>query len=337
MRMAALFLMFVFSGMFGSIRLAHAVTIDFEGLADSTPVVDQFAAMGLTFADATVLTAGISLNEFEFPPHSGENVVFDDGDAILLAFDAGINVIEVAGFFTYSVPITLTAFDADGNIVDTATSAFSSNLGLSGDLGSTPNEFLSVSFSGGIASVLIEGDSSGSSFTLDDLSFEIQTTPAVICNGIPVTMDCTVNGVANQVCQGNIGDDTIIGTGGSDVIQGLAGQDIIQGLGGNDLICGGNGNDTISGGTGSDFLIGGPGADTLNGGIGDDTLIGKQGDDALNGNQGNDRLFGRLGNDSLNGGLGTDSCNGGADSGDTAINCEGVINLPISLISRKQP
>ena len=44
---------------------AYATTIiDFETLSDADPVTNQFT--GLTFTNTTAITAGISLNEFEF-------------------------------------------------------------------------------------------------------------------------------------------------------------------------------------------------------------------------------------------------------------------------------
>ena len=48
--------------------LAQATVIDFESLTDSNSVTTQFA--GVTFQNALVLTAGLSLNESEFPPQS---------------------------------------------------------------------------------------------------------------------------------------------------------------------------------------------------------------------------------------------------------------------------
>jgi len=148
-----------------------ATTTDFEGFADSTALTNQIA--GLTFADSTVITAGLSLNEFEFPPHSGSNVVFDDGGPMHIVFDS--LQASVGGFFTYSAPLELVAFDSSNNLLGSVASAFSSNLALSGDPGSAPNEFLSMAF-GGIKSVTITGNLSGSSFALDDLTF----TPATV-------------------------------------------------------------------------------------------------------------------------------------------------------------
>ncbi len=100
---------------------------------------------------------------------------------------------------------------------------------------------------------------------------------------------------------GTLGNDVLTGTPGDDIISGRAGNDTIQGLEGNDLICGGPGDDTISGG---------PGADTLRG------------------NKGADTISGDADNDVLNGGLDADICDGGEPTpGDTAVNCETVLNV----------
>ena len=149
------------------------VVIDFESLSDSTSVTNQFP--GLVFNDATVITAGVSLNEFEFPPHSGTNAVFDDSGPISIVFSFAQPVVSFGGFFTYQMPLTLDAFDNTSNQVDAVTSSFASNLALSGDVGSAPNEFLQVAFAGGISRVTIAGDPAGSSFVLDDVTVK---TPA---------------------------------------------------------------------------------------------------------------------------------------------------------------
>jgi hypothetical protein len=146
---------------------AGTVTLDFEGFPDSTPLTTQYP--GLTFQNATILTAGISLNEFEFPQHSGSNVVFDDGGPISISF--GSPILSFSGYFTYAEPLVLAAFDATAAQVGSAVSVFSSNLALSGDFGSSPNEFLSVTFAAGISSVTITGDPAGGSFVMDDATY----------------------------------------------------------------------------------------------------------------------------------------------------------------------
>jgi len=146
---------------------ANAVVIDFDSLSDSQSVTTQFS--GLTFGNTTALTAGISLNELDFPPRSGANVVFDDGGALTVAFSTA--QADVGGYFTYVAPLTLTAFDADGGVLGSVISAFASNFVSGADPGSHPNELLSFASPLGIRSIRIVGTADGGSFTLDDLTF----------------------------------------------------------------------------------------------------------------------------------------------------------------------
>ena len=149
-----------------SARHLDASPITFEAFADGDALTNQIA--GLTFANTFVLSAGVSLNESEYPPHSGSNVVVDAGGAITVTF--AIPVAAVSGFFTYCAPLSFSAFDSTNALIGTAASSFNSNTGLSGDAGSSPNEFLSLLSPLGIASIVILGDPAGSSFTLDDLT-----------------------------------------------------------------------------------------------------------------------------------------------------------------------
>ena len=87
---------------------ADAITVNFESFSDLDSVTNQVP--GLTFSNATVLTAGVSLNEFEFPPHSPVNVIFDDGGLITIVFAQPAP--QVAAFLTYTLPVTMTAFSA---------------------------------------------------------------------------------------------------------------------------------------------------------------------------------------------------------------------------------
>jgi hypothetical protein len=149
------------------------LTIDFDALVSREAVTTQYP--GLVFQNARVLTAGISVNDEELPPRSGVNVAFDDSGPMSVHFASP--VLSVGGFFTYTSPITLEAFDAFDVSLGTVVSAFSSNLGLSGELGSLPNELLTFASALGIASITITGSLDGGSFTLDDLTLE---TDAVI-------------------------------------------------------------------------------------------------------------------------------------------------------------
>lgn len=150
-----------------STTISKASPITFEGLTDGTAVTNQFS--NLLFLNATIATAGTSLNEFEFPPHSGSNVVFDSGGPMSISFL--VPVTSVSGFLTYGTQLTITAFDASNNVLGTLTSAFNNNEALSGDAGSHSNEFFSFSVVSGISRITISGDPLGGSFTLDDLTF----------------------------------------------------------------------------------------------------------------------------------------------------------------------
>jgi len=157
------------------VRESRAYVIDFEGLTDGDSVTNQYSGLGVSFSNAMALTAGISLNEFEFPPFSGFNVVFDDAGEMTLNFTAP--VLDAGGYFTYLVPLALSFFDAHDNLEGTVISAFSSNLALSGDTGSSPNEFLNFASASGISKLVITGDPAGGSFTMDNLTATPSSVP----------------------------------------------------------------------------------------------------------------------------------------------------------------
>ena len=145
------------------------ITLNFDNLIENTKVTTQFA--GMTFTNATVVAAGFALNEFEFPPRSGNKIVYNDGGTMMVSF--ALPATSVAGYFTYNGRLTLTAFDAGGNQIGTVSSQFTNNLALSGGAGSQPNEFLSLSLAAGIARITIAGTGT---FALDD--FRVTQTAA---------------------------------------------------------------------------------------------------------------------------------------------------------------
>ncbi len=155
-----------------------ALTIDFEGLPDSTPITDQYLGMGVVFSGATVITAGFSLNESEFPPHSGANAAFDDGQPITITFSYPVNTFSA--YFTHSSPLTLLFFDSLGILGGRVQSPSISNLAVSGEPGAIPNEFLTLSSASGFFRVVIDGDPGGSSFTFDDVTVNAVPEPASI-------------------------------------------------------------------------------------------------------------------------------------------------------------
>jgi PEP-CTERM motif len=146
---------------------ARADFINFEAFTEGDTIGASIP--GMTFVNAIVLTSGAvggSLNEFEFPPRSGVNVVSDNGGPLSILF--ANSIAAFSGHFTYLSPLTLTAYDMFNNQVALSSSLFANNLALSGQLGSSPNEFISIAFGGGISRIDILGDPLGGSFTLDD-------------------------------------------------------------------------------------------------------------------------------------------------------------------------
>ena len=150
---------------------ATTTTIDFENQGDGTPVGSLYASSRVIFTNAVILTAGISLNESDFPPDSGTNVVADTLGPITLTFLTPIS--SFSGFFTYASPLTLDGFGSSGQLLVTASSLFSENFVSSGN---PPNELIQLNFPGGIDSVTITGDPLGGSFALDDASFTTVAT-----------------------------------------------------------------------------------------------------------------------------------------------------------------
>jgi hypothetical protein len=175
-----------------AIARADIIGINFDTLTELDVLSTQLP--GLTFSNATVLTAGSSLNELEYPPRSGSNVIFDDGGAMSIAFNAPI--VSFGGYFTYLGPLTLTAYDASHNVLGQVASLFNSNLALSGDAGSITNEFIQFTSALGIASVTIAGDPFGASFVMDDLTFDDGRTSESVPEPSTAALFCVALGVA---------------------------------------------------------------------------------------------------------------------------------------------
>ena len=105
-------------------------------------------------------------------------------------------------------------------------------------------------------------------------------------------------------------DTRVWGSQANDVIDGNAGDNRLVGNKGADQIKGGLGNDTLKGGADLDQLLGGYGDDVLKGGTGRDIMRGEEDDDLLKGGFGDDDLYGGAGNDTLMGGRGRDNLTG---------------------------
>ena len=147
---------------------AQALTLDFEDLPEGTPVTDQYFSLGVSFEHAILLTAGVNLDDYDYPPHSGSNVLSDDGGPLTIAFSTPMAYLSL--HTTYGLPLTIRLFGGDGALLEDLSSAFSSNGLVSGDPGSQPNELITYTNDSGIGAVVIAGAPWGRSFVLDDLA-----------------------------------------------------------------------------------------------------------------------------------------------------------------------
>jgi hypothetical protein len=165
---------------------AQAVVEEFEAFNDGDALTSQIA--GLAFSNATVLSAGLSLNDGEFPPRSGANAVFDDGGEIAIDFDDPL--ASIGAYFTYVEGLTFTAYGAASNVLGIDTSAFFNNSALARDAGSMPNEFLGVFGAPGIRRIVITGGPLGGTFVKGDLTDELaQTGEAPEPGTLPLVLD----------------------------------------------------------------------------------------------------------------------------------------------------
>lgn len=141
---------------------AAAVVLDFEELVEGDEISTQYT--GVTFSNALVLTAGSLLNEIEFPPASGVNVVTAFApDVVELVFTTPVTSFRAA--LTYNGRVTLDALDGNGDLVATQDTAFDDNLATGPN---QPNEVLQVS-GGAITRIRL---SSSGEFVFDDVTFE---------------------------------------------------------------------------------------------------------------------------------------------------------------------
>jgi uncharacterized protein (TIGR03437 family) len=144
----------------GSVRAQ--TTINFDNLNDGDVVAGQYP--GATFSNAQIISAGFSLDELDYPTHSGQNAATDSAGPITLTLQSG--AAGFSAYFTHSKPITVTAFDGSTKISSVASAR--NNTAVSGD-GTAPNELLTVNGSN-ITKIVVTGDAAGNSLVMDDVT-----------------------------------------------------------------------------------------------------------------------------------------------------------------------
>lgn len=168
---------------------ADTITIDFEGLTDFETIDTQYQASDVVFNGATALISGAlggSLNELDYPPHSGDTVASQLSGPMVIDFLRP--VVRVAGFFTYTGGyLTLSGQDGTGDVA----SATSTGIGNLASSAGSPNERIELVFASGLSRLVI-GDGFVD-FTLDDL--EVEFADAVV-NPMPEPSLTLLAGVA---------------------------------------------------------------------------------------------------------------------------------------------
>ena len=155
-----------------SAQAVQFFTLNFEGLTELSEVANQYAAQHATFSGATILTAGSSLNEIDFPPHSGTNVAHDFGTPVRIDF--GLTAYDWSAYFTYNSAVTIKAWDESNNLLGIVNSSFSDNYVSTGN---PPNELLSFASATGFRAITIEGSSGAGSVVFDDVSYTVADEP----------------------------------------------------------------------------------------------------------------------------------------------------------------
>jgi Ca2+-binding RTX toxin-like protein len=294
----------------------------FETITDAQAASYNSANDSLIFSNQgahssnVVVSPVVTAGSATAPPGLAGVVIFDPVDGLAKSFGPGL-ANETATFSDGSV-----LFVGQYGVADsfTAPAAGSQAIGMSGIAGGTVDDTLT----GAAGNDLFYGNAGddkliggGGNDTLyagqGNDQIDIGTGKFVHANG-------------------NLGDDTISGTGvagGGDTLNGGQGQDSISsGLGadsvngdlGNDIIANTGGNDTIFGGDGNDSITGtAADSEQIYGNMGDDTLVGGVG-------AGNDTIFGGQGNDNITAG-GTSGLTLHGDNGNDSITLSGDHHL----------
>lgn len=147
-------------------QFANALPLDFEAFTDNSPLTNEI--IGLTFSGGTVLTAGVGLNEIDYPPKSGTNVLA----ALLgsLTINANDPFDQFSAYFTFDEQLMFSGFDIAGNLLFSFNSLINSNLGSNSLIG----------FSAPEISSLVIATQGSTPFTMDDLNVSTVPEPGTL-------------------------------------------------------------------------------------------------------------------------------------------------------------
>lgn len=154
---------------------ATAGFVDFESFSDGDLPTTEIP--GLTFDGATVLTAGLSLNDLDFPPHSGSKVVAALDGWLTVKFDMPTNL--VGGYISYAdaAGVNLSLYDINNLLLADAFFA----APVAGPSNIVSNQFVLLGATN-ISRMVVSLNSPipDNPFTLDDFTHTYISEPATV-------------------------------------------------------------------------------------------------------------------------------------------------------------
>jgi len=166
-----------------ALAFAGSDTINFEQYSAYTTISNQYLASdGVSFSSSLQLVAPY-YDSIDYPPHSGSGVITNDpSDPITAAF-IGVAGSPLDGNYVYSVSfwyssptgVTLTAYNAAGQVIGTATGG--AEIATDGQITFTSPGCTSWTAACAIAYITIASGNGPDSETVDDLSYEDAATP----------------------------------------------------------------------------------------------------------------------------------------------------------------
>lgn len=155
----------------GIAKTGQAAVINFDNLHTGEIVDNQYLDLGVDFNSApAVLTLGDGLDP-TFPPLSGNNLIFNyASDAIRVN---AVNSVwdSVGAYVTGREEVTLTAFDANNQVLGMVSTGGANYLNAK--TGLSPNIFLKVVATNiSYVKFMAQSENSSNSFTLDNFTFE---------------------------------------------------------------------------------------------------------------------------------------------------------------------
>lgn len=156
-----------------SVFAASQIVLNFESFGDGDIVGSSIA--DLSFSGDVIATAGLLLEEADFPPRSDVSVLVNVDSVI--AVDFASPVFSVGAYVTHARPLVLAAYDQGSRLLGSVSTLFSTNTVLDGPTESQVNERLQVTSAVGIDRATFTCASQGALFALDDFYYDTEAAP----------------------------------------------------------------------------------------------------------------------------------------------------------------